>query len=144
MGAGFLLSPADRVDVRVYLWFCEWHLFGAFGPGQHTGSPHHPERDLAPTAAVDTCAIRPSIFTSLLATTAPRLSSPFERLVGRHIHFHCDHSEEILVQMPASGEFPFSHKWPTSDWSGNSGVLRAPGIEQQPFLPAGDSTPCVT
>ncbi|HIC68593.1 MAG TPA: hypothetical protein EYO90_03575 [Candidatus Latescibacteria bacterium] len=58
------------------------------------------------TTAVDTCAIRSSIFTSLLATTAPRLSSPFERLVGRHIHFHCDHSEEILAQMPASGEFP--------------------------------------
>ena len=168
---GFSFAPADRADVRVYLWFYEWHLFDAFEPGQHTGGRHHPERDLdadgrrghlrhpgldLQITAGDDSAELELTFTNITQNPWPAIAAiipclnpghaPYvaateilfddghertwflgrdglERLVGRHIHFHRDHSEEILAQMPASGMFPFSHKWPTSDIDASGGLI---------------------
>jgi hypothetical protein len=45
---GFSFAPIDQEDLRMYLWFYEWHLFDAFCQGQHTPGNHYPARDLAP------------------------------------------------------------------------------------------------
>lgn len=34
---GVSVDSLQQPDMRVYLWFYEWHMFGAFEPGQHTG-----------------------------------------------------------------------------------------------------------
>lgn len=44
---GICLEPADSPDRRMYLWFYEWHLFGAFGPGDHTPGRHNPEAHIS-------------------------------------------------------------------------------------------------
>ena len=33
---GVSVDSTDQADMRVYLWFYEWHMFGAMKPGQHT------------------------------------------------------------------------------------------------------------
>jgi hypothetical protein len=33
---GVAVSLKEQPDMRVYLWFYEWHMFGAMRPGQHT------------------------------------------------------------------------------------------------------------
>jgi hypothetical protein len=33
---GISVDSGERADMRVYLWFYEWHMFGAMEPGQHT------------------------------------------------------------------------------------------------------------
>ena len=34
---GVSVDSKGQPDMRVYLWFYEWHMFGAIKPGQHTG-----------------------------------------------------------------------------------------------------------
>jgi hypothetical protein len=33
---GVSVDSTEQSDMRVYLWFYEWHMFGAMKPGQHT------------------------------------------------------------------------------------------------------------
>ena len=33
---GVSVDSTEQLDMRVYLWFYEWHMFGAVKPGQHT------------------------------------------------------------------------------------------------------------
>ena len=34
---GVSVDSKEQTEMRVYLWFYEWHMFGAMEPGQHTG-----------------------------------------------------------------------------------------------------------
>ncbi len=44
---GFAFWPAEQADLRIYLWFYEWHLFDAVSPGEHTMGYWHPSRSIA-------------------------------------------------------------------------------------------------
>ena len=36
---GFVISPQDHPDMRMFVWFYEWHMFDAVLPGIHTHGP---------------------------------------------------------------------------------------------------------
>ncbi|MBT5875130.1 MAG: hypothetical protein HOH43_17055 [Candidatus Latescibacteria bacterium] len=44
---GICFEPTDCPARRMYLWFYEWHLFDAFGPGEHTPGRHNPETQIS-------------------------------------------------------------------------------------------------
>lgn len=37
---GFLISPQDHPEMRMFVWFYEWHMFDAVLPGIHTHGPN--------------------------------------------------------------------------------------------------------
>jgi len=44
---GVCFTPPSDEEMRMYLWFYEWHLFDAVDPGQHTPGPHEPNIEVS-------------------------------------------------------------------------------------------------
>jgi hypothetical protein len=45
---GFVFHPEDNPELRMYLWFYEWHLFDAFEKGQHTSGTFESDKTINP------------------------------------------------------------------------------------------------